>query len=374
MISFRYHLVTIVAIFAGLAVGIVAGSTVVDRTLLENTRQNLETTNRKLDQVKTENDRLAEQNRQLDELGQAGPQQFLAGRLDGVPVVVVEGPGVRSSVRDGLRRSLESAGATVAAEVALDPSTADDGKVGDISDVLGLSPTAEDTTPVAPDTVRAALGAEVADRLRSALTTLRAPAGEGDTPAAEVTTTTTAETADSAGTSPTDSADTAAGDDATSGDGSSAGVDAPREPRAAFEAEFAPLEAANLIDLRNAATTELSTSLPFLTVVLTDRESNADATSVLESFLSQYTGAGDRPLTIAAEGELASPRDGAPASLVDAVGHSSRLRDLVSTVDNATLFTGWAATVLAAQQLERTGQIGHFGIAGSDGLLPEAPS
>ena len=119
---------------------------------------------------------------------------------------------------------------------------------------------------------------------------------------------------------------------------------------------------------------ELSTSLPFLTVVLTDRESDADATAVLEAFLSQYTGAGDRPLTLAAEAELASPRDGAPASLVEAVGRSSRLRDLVSTVDNATLFTGWAATVLAAENLERTGQIGHYGIAGSDGLLPEAPS
>ncbi len=358
MISFRYHLLTIVAIFAGLAVGVVAGSTVVDRTLLENTRQNLETTNHKLDQVKAENNRLKDQNRQLDELGEAGPQQFLADRLDGVPVVVVEGPSVRSSVRDGLRRSLESAGATVAAEIALDPSTADDAKVADIANVLGLTPSVEDSTPTSPDTVHAALGAEVADRLRSTLTSLRAQNDGRAAPAAEVTTTTASgETADSDGT-----ADPLVGGDA------------PREPRAAFEAEFATLEAANLIDLRNAATTELSTSRPFLTVVLTDRQSNADATGVLGSFLSQYTGAGDRPLTVAAEAELEAPRDGAPASLVDAVGRSSRLRDLVSTVDNATLFTGWAATVLAAQQLERTGQIGHFGIAGSDGLLPEAPS
>jgi hypothetical protein len=371
MISFRYHLVTIVAIFAGLAVGVVAGSTVVDRTLLENTRQNLETTNRKLDEVEAQNNRLKEQNRQLDELGQAGPQQFLAGRLSGVPVVVVEGPNVRSSVRDGLRRSLETAGATVAAEVALDPSTADDTKVGDIADVLGLQPVQEDSTPTSPDTVRAALGAEVGERLRAALTSLRDTSDDGatGTPAAEVTTTTIEPTSDTG-------VDGGIGDgtgDQTTSD-STPGATGGRDPRTAFEDEFSELEAANLIDLRNPVATELSTSQPFLTVVLTDRESDADATPVLESFLSQYTGAGDRPLTVAAEAELATPRDGAPASLVDTIGRNSRLRDLVSTVDNAALFTGWAATVLAAENLERTGQIGHFGITGSDGLLPEAPS
>jgi hypothetical protein len=279
-----------------------------------------------------------------------------------VPVVVVEGPNVRSSVRDGLRRSLETAGATVAAEVALDASTADDAKIGDIADVLGLDPLQEDSTPTSPDTVRAALGAEVADRLRAALTSLREGADAGtETPAAEVTTTTAA-------TSGTDGTG-----DGTTSDSTPGGTDQ-REPRAAFEDEFSALEAANLIDLRNPATTDLSTSQPFLTVVLTDRESDADATPVLMSFLSQFTGAGDRPLTVAAEAELTTPRDGAPASLAEAVGRSSRLRDLVSTVDNAALFTGWAATVLAGENLERTGQIGHFGIAGSDGLLPEAPS
>jgi hypothetical protein len=284
-------------------------------------------------------------------------------------------------VRDGLRRSLETAGATVAAEVSLDPSTADATKVGDIADVLGLQPLQEDSTPTSPETVRAALGAEIADRLRAALTTLRA-AGQGTgTPEAEVTTTTTdvgqtADTGDAPDTTDPSGSSGTAGDPSGDGtgldDGSGAGL--PLEPRAAFEDEFATLEAANLIDLRNAVTTELSTSQPFLTVVLTDRESDADATGVLQSFLAQYTGAGDRPLTIASEAELATPRDGAPASLVEAVGRSSRLRDLVSTVDNATLFTGWAATVLAAEVLERTGQIGHFGITGSDGLLPEAPS
>src|SRR3954454_11535161 len=189
MISFRYHLLTIVAIFAGLAVGVVAGATGVDRTLLENPPKTRETTSHKLDQVKAENNRLKAQNRQLDQLGQAGPEQFLAGRLAGVPVVVVDGPGVRSSVRDGLRHSLETAGATVAAEVALDPSTADDTKLPAIADVLGLQPLQEDSTPTSPDTVRAALGAEVADRLRAALTSLR-PSDKGSSavPAAEVTT------------------------------------------------------------------------------------------------------------------------------------------------------------------------------------------
>jgi hypothetical protein len=239
--------------------------------------------------------------------------------------------------------------------------------------VLGLDPLQEDSTPTAPETVRAALGAEVADRLRATLTSLRRGTDGGiATPAAEVPPTTVAP--DDTGVDRTAGTSDGNGDGSGDGTTSDSAPTGQLEPRAAFEEEFSALEAANLIDLRNPATTELSTSQPFLTVVLTDRESEADASPVIMSFLSQFTGAGDRPLTIAAEAELATPRDGAPASLVETVGRSSRLRDLVSTVDNAALFTGWAATVLAGQNLERTGQIGHFGITGSDGLLPEAPS
>ena len=47
-----------------------------------------------------------------------------------------------------------------------------------------------------------------------------------------------------------------------------------------------------------------------------------------------------------------------------------RLRERLSTVDDAQVFAGWAATVLALDDLSR-GRVGHYGVGdGAQRLLP----
>ncbi len=84
--------------------------------------------------------------------------------------------------------------------------------------------------------------------------------------------------------------------------------------------------------------------------------------------LSQNTA----PSTVVVE---AKPADAETpgGEFVGAVRSDRRLRDRLSTVDDAGVFAGWAATVLALDDLGR-GRVGHYGTgAGAERLLP-APS
>ncbi len=111
MINLRYHIVSIVAVFLALAVGVVMGSTVIARSeldLLHNRQNDLEKrsndANKRNAALKKENDALAKFQQEAE-----GP--LLAGDLAGVPVVVVGVRGIEQGPADELRRQLANAGA-----------------------------------------------------------------------------------------------------------------------------------------------------------------------------------------------------------------------------------------------------------------------
>ena len=136
MISFRYHLVSIIAVFAALAVGIIAGSTVVKQSLLDSTKQNLERTERQLADMNDTNNQLTELVDRYEQFGEAAPERFLAGRLSGTPLLIVEGPGVADGVRNGIDDASAAAGAVVAGRVVLDASIDDDDAQQRLADAL----------------------------------------------------------------------------------------------------------------------------------------------------------------------------------------------------------------------------------------------
>jgi hypothetical protein len=111
MINLRYHIVSIVAVFLALAVGVVMGSTVIARSeldLLHNRQNLLETRNENASKrnaaLKKENDALRKFQEQAE-----GP--LLAGDLAGVPVVLVGIRGIEQGPADTLRQQLANAGA-----------------------------------------------------------------------------------------------------------------------------------------------------------------------------------------------------------------------------------------------------------------------
>lgn len=92
MINFRYHLVSLIAIFLALGVGIVMGSTVIDQTIVEGLRGTIDRVERRADtDRKNAQVSASERDDVLDALAQVVPS-LLEHRLDGVQVVVVAGP------------------------------------------------------------------------------------------------------------------------------------------------------------------------------------------------------------------------------------------------------------------------------------------
>ena len=125
MIDFRYHLVSIVAVFLALAVGIVLGSTELRGaafTALDRTSSALSA---KLNAADAENSALQQEVNGDRAFAQAAEPVLLAHLLDGQRVVVITAPGAPAGVVNGITTALGDAGATVSGQVALSAKFAD---------------------------------------------------------------------------------------------------------------------------------------------------------------------------------------------------------------------------------------------------------
>jgi hypothetical protein len=115
MINFRYHIVSLIAVFLALAIGVIMGSAVIDRAIvnrLEDQQRSLES---RLTGIEKQNDELKAENGDLrdtaEQLADQGSQRLLANSLLDVPVVIVATRGVESGGFDDLLSILTTAGA-----------------------------------------------------------------------------------------------------------------------------------------------------------------------------------------------------------------------------------------------------------------------
>ncbi len=119
MIDFRYHLVSIVAVFLALAIGIVLGSTELQGptyNFLSHTTAKLQN---QLDQASSQRD-AAQQQVSEDELyAQAVEPAVLRDLLTGQRLLIVTEPGAQSSVVSGIMTAASDAGATVTGQINL---------------------------------------------------------------------------------------------------------------------------------------------------------------------------------------------------------------------------------------------------------------
>jgi hypothetical protein len=125
VIDFRYHLVSIVAVFLALAVGIVLGSTELRGAALSALDRTSSSLSSKLDAANNENSALQQQVQGDRQFASAAEPVLLKNLLQGKKVVVVTTPGAPSSVVNGIRTGLSDAGATVSGQVALSAKFAD---------------------------------------------------------------------------------------------------------------------------------------------------------------------------------------------------------------------------------------------------------
>ena len=119
MIDFRYHLVSIVAVFLALAIGIVVGSTALKPAVLSGLQQTTAQERKQIDGLIAQNAGLKEQRDSAQQFAASSEHLLLHGLLDGQRVVLVEAPGAPGAVSTGVSAALAQAGAVVTGQLQI---------------------------------------------------------------------------------------------------------------------------------------------------------------------------------------------------------------------------------------------------------------
>ncbi|MBB5784006.1 copper transporter [Nonomuraea jabiensis] len=119
MIDFRYHLVSIVAIFLALAVGIVLGTTLLQEPAVKSAQEVAAQLTKSKEELRTQLDALQGRESGNDALITALTPELVAGALTGQRVLLVETPGSSTTVREAAQQVLTQAGAEVSGRASL---------------------------------------------------------------------------------------------------------------------------------------------------------------------------------------------------------------------------------------------------------------
>jgi hypothetical protein len=175
MINFRFHLISLVAVFLALAVGVAMGASFVDRATVETLRDRVDALDdgyrQRGDELQSVTEQLESSDSQAAALAGEG-SRALTGALAETPVVLVTGDGVPGDVVDATRSSLAAAGAIDSGTLRLQPALA-------LSDSDVLRRTRERFGVRSRD--RAEVGERVVEDLGAALALLAADPAEQTT-------------------------------------------------------------------------------------------------------------------------------------------------------------------------------------------------
>lgn len=139
MISFRYHLVSIVGVFLALALGIVIGTTALNGPITTDLRKQVNS----LKQQRTANaQQITTLHNQLSDANQFAATygtQLVANTLNGQKVLMIGLPGASSDVQDGIGSMITAAGGKITGRLQLTADYVDPRRASDI-DALATGP------------------------------------------------------------------------------------------------------------------------------------------------------------------------------------------------------------------------------------------
>ena len=329
MINLRYHVVSLVAVFLALGMGIVMGSTVIDRVTVDALNNNLNSVRNDINRTREENRKLADQVRDGQDFADQSLTHVLRDQLPGVQVLVIAVNGVDRKPVDTLRQSLVTAGASLQGTVW-------------ITSKMRLDNEGETR----------ALAAALAGAVPTTTTTV--PAAGAAAPAAAAPTTTIDDAASSAETVRQQALARLIADPASLAAMVSAGFlgyDPPPEGDASPGLGVVPAAGTRFVVVSGAGA-EVGDDI--LAIPL----AQALATS------------GGR----AVAAEAGQDTDGGRAVFVGLLRGDATANGKVSTVDNLESPMGQAATILALEELGEL-RVGHFGVGpGAQRLLPALPA
>jgi len=141
VISFRYHVVSIVAVFLALAIGILLGSTFLNAGLADRLDSQVKNLSASLDRERSAISDLQDQVQSATAYMQATLPSAVAGRLTGEPVVIVTDANVDLTALAAARHAVSAAGATVGGVVEIRPTllSADPADQTALAQILGVT-------------------------------------------------------------------------------------------------------------------------------------------------------------------------------------------------------------------------------------------
>ncbi|WP_205323561.1 copper transporter [Glycomyces sp. YM15] len=155
MINFRYHLVSLTAVFLALTVGLILGTAALNGPAIEAFESNIQS-------LRDSNAQLREQAAQMEKdleedqaFANAVAPSYLAGQLAEKHVLVVALPGVESDYVDSTVEMLGYAGATVSGRISILDDYFDPANTGALGDLAERTTPETMTTPVTYDGVTA---------------------------------------------------------------------------------------------------------------------------------------------------------------------------------------------------------------------------
>jgi hypothetical protein len=138
MINFRFHVVSIVAVFLALALGVVMGSTVVDRAIVSSLRNRIDRVERHADQQQAENDALRAELGQREATITASAPFAVTSRLTGVSLAVVVEPGTAATAVDDLVALARTSGSNVGGVLEVTDAWDDPARTADLRTAAGV--------------------------------------------------------------------------------------------------------------------------------------------------------------------------------------------------------------------------------------------
>jgi hypothetical protein len=346
VINFRFHLISLVAVFLALGVGVAMGASFVDRATVDSLRGRVDDLDegyrRRGVELDATRDQLAQSDNQAAALAGEG-SEALVDRLTDVPVVVLATDVVSGDLVDSTRTSLAASGADLAGTVRLQPALTDpsDADVAAARQRFGIRGEAGDVrTRVATD-----LGVSLA--LLSAVPPEPSGSTTPQTPTSETSVVPT----------PTDA-----------------------EQARAYIAALSDLGMLTVADTDTDGESRFPLGSGFRYVLVGGSDEDPDA--VIAPLATAEADRSPRTMTVA-EARTARPVGEATTTTADQPARGSLVQslregevaDALSTVDDLEESFGRIATVYAVAEQRETGRVGHYGTGtGATAPFPTVPA
>jgi hypothetical protein len=155
VINFRYHLVSLTAVFLALTVGLILGTAALNGPAIEAFESNIQSLRDSNEQLRSQVEQMDADLQDDQAFAEAVAPSYLAGQLTAKNILVVALPGVDAAIVDDTVEMLGYAGATVSGRISILDDYFDPANTYVLGDLAETTTPSTVTTPVTYDGVTA---------------------------------------------------------------------------------------------------------------------------------------------------------------------------------------------------------------------------